>query len=75
MSDKLELEDHPVTQAEHEFYRAFAVILEHLKNRAMKAEAEVRVLRKELDVRREQVEYMSGRELAEQTGYDPRRGQ
>ena len=47
----LEFEDHQVTKAEHEFYRAFVVILEHLKNRALKAEAEVRALRKELEVR------------------------
>jgi hypothetical protein len=55
----LEFEDHIVTDAEHEFYRAFVVILQHLKNRALKAEAEVRALRKELDVRRDQVEYFS----------------
>lgn len=53
----LEFEDHEVTKAEHEFYRAFGVILEHLKNRALKAEAEVRTLRQELIARREQVEY------------------
>jgi hypothetical protein len=52
----LEFEDHIVTDAEHEFYKSFVVILEHLKNRALKAEAEVRQLRKELDFRREQVE-------------------
>jgi hypothetical protein len=53
----LEGEDHTVTQAEHEFYKAFVTVLEHLKNRALRAEAEVRRLRHELDVRREQVEY------------------
>lgn len=55
----LEFEDHEVTKEEHEFYRSFVVILEHLKNRALKAEAEVRQLRRELEVRREQVEHMS----------------
>lgn len=58
----LEFEDHEVTKAEHEFYRAFVIVLEHLKNRALKAEAEVRSLRKELDVRREQVEYFGAHE-------------
>ena len=58
----LECEDHNITQAEHDFYRAFATILEHLKNRALKAEAEVMQLRSELAVRREQVEYLNGQQ-------------
>ena len=56
----LEFEDHEVTKAEHDFYRAFVTILEHLKNRALKAEAEVRSLRRELETRREQVEFFGG---------------
>ena len=55
---ELECETHNMSEDEHEFYRAFVVILEHLKNRALKAEAEVIQLRLELKVRREQVEYM-----------------
>lgn len=58
MSGGLEFEDHKVTEREHEFYKAFVTILEHLKNRALKAETEVRQLRHELTVRREQVEYL-----------------
>jgi hypothetical protein len=53
----LECEDHAATNAEHEFYRAFVVILEHLKNRALKAEVEVMQLRRELEVRRNQAEH------------------
>ena len=67
----LEFEDHDVSAAEHEFYRAFVVILEHLKNRALKAEAEVRNLRKELDVRREQVEYFGSNDGVPPGGCDP----
>lgn len=55
----LEIEDHKVTDSEHEFYKAFVTILTHLKNRAINAELEVLTLRKELEVRREQVEYMT----------------
>lgn len=58
----LEFEDHEITKEEREFYRAFVTILEHLKNRALKAEAEVRQLRQELEVRREQVEHLSMRD-------------
>lgn len=69
---ELECDDHKITQGEHEFFRSFAVILEHLKNRALKAEAEVRRLRaelnnrnvaliRELETRREQVEYLGGK--------------
>lgn len=52
--------DHIVTDAEHEFYKAFVTILEYLKKRATRAEAEVELLQKELIVRREQIEYMAG---------------
>jgi len=58
---EVEIETHEVTDSEHEFYRAFVVILTHLKDRAINAEEEVLRLRKELDVRREQVEYLTGK--------------
>lgn len=64
----LEFEDHEVTQAEREFYKAFVTVLEHLKNRALKAEAEVRALRKELVMRREQVEYFGSRPMPPDQG-------
>jgi hypothetical protein len=67
---RVEIEDHPITKAEHEFYASFARILEHLKNRALAAELEVLRLRRELEYRdsnrdreleyrREQVEFLS----------------
>lgn len=62
---ELEIEDHKVTQAEHDFYRAFVTILEHLKNRAINAELEVLKLRRELDVQREQSDYNFQRLLDE----------
>jgi hypothetical protein len=76
---RVEIEDHPVTKAEHEFYASFARILEHLKKRALRAELEVIRLReelacrdaqrdKELEYRREQVEFLSSEiaDIAEQ---------
>lgn len=48
--NNLDCDDHVVTDAERDFYKSFAVILEYLKNRALKAEAEVKRLRQELDV-------------------------
>ena len=58
MSDyQPEIATHTVTDSEHQFYAAFVTVLTHLKNRALNAEAEVLRLRKELDHRREQVEY------------------
>ena len=56
---ELESETHKVTDAEHEFYKAFVTILTHLKNRALNAEDEVRRLRAELDVKRDQIEYLT----------------
>lgn len=64
MTQPLEIEDHPVTKAEHEFYRAFVTILTHLQRRALNAELQVVQQRDELAVRREQVEYLSS-ELAD----------
>lgn len=55
---ELEIETHKVAQAEHEFYRAFVVILEHLKNRAINAELEVAALRKERDALAERIEVL-----------------
>ncbi len=60
MSAELECETHTVHEAEHKFYKAFVTILTHLQDRAFKAEAEVMRQRTELEVRREQVEYMTG---------------
>ena len=51
--------DLTVTEAEHEFLKAFVTILEHLKNRATKAEREVVALQKELAAYREREEYRS----------------
>lgn len=55
----LECETHNITDAEHEFYKAFVTILTHLKNRALAAEAECMAMRRELDIRRQQVERMN----------------
>lgn len=51
------MSDETFTEAESDFYKAFVTILEHLKNRAVKAETEIRHLQRELEVRREQIEY------------------
>jgi len=48
---ELEGEDHKVTEPEREFWRSLCVVVQHLSDRALKAEAEVRRLRKELSVR------------------------
>ena len=56
---ELEGEDHKVTEAEREFWKSLCVVVQHLSDRALKAEAEVRRLRKELRVREDQVEYLS----------------
>lgn len=61
----LEGGDHEFQQAEKEFFRSLAVILAHLQNRALKAEARVYELQRELDARRDQVEYM-GDKIASQ---------
>ena len=55
---ELEIDDHKITAAEHEFYRSFVVILEHLKNRAINAELEVKRMRRELNALRDMVEYL-----------------
>lgn len=55
---ELEIDTHRVAQAEHEFFRAFAVVLEHLKNRAINAEVEVLKLRRERDALSERVEFL-----------------
>lgn len=52
-------DDLTFTEQEREFYTAFIRIMEHLKNRAIKAEREVSNLRKELVALREKVEYMT----------------
>ena len=54
----IEMETHKIAKAEHEFYRAFVVVLEHLKNRAINAELEVIALRKERDALSERVEVL-----------------
>jgi hypothetical protein len=71
--------DLTVTEAEHEFLKAFVVILEHLKNRATKAERENVNLLQELTALREKVEYLTAigaadpADLMAETGYDPHR--
>lgn len=52
LDDKLDV-------AEREFFESFVKILHHLHRRAVKAETEVLQLRRELETRREQVEYMT----------------
>lgn len=59
--------DLTVTEAEHQFLKAFVTILEHLKNRATKAERENVNLRQELTALREKVEYLT--EIAAPAGY------
>ena len=54
---EVESEDHKVTAAEREFWKALTVVLSHLKDRALNAEEEVAKLRKELNVLREREEY------------------
>lgn len=51
--------DLTVTEAEHEFLKAFVTILEHLKNRAIRAEREVKDLQRELTALRDKVEYLT----------------
>lgn len=58
----LEGEDHTVTEPEREFWRSLTVVITHLSNRALTAEAEVKRLRSELQTRNEQVEYMGSTE-------------
>ncbi len=53
------MDDLTFTEAEREFYTAFIRILEHLKNRAISAEREVRNLRQELTALRDKVEYLT----------------
>lgn len=59
---ELEGEDHTVTKSEREFWRSLTVVINHLSNRALAAEAEVKRLRAELQTRNEQVEYMGSAE-------------
>jgi hypothetical protein len=55
----LESEDHAVTDEEREFWKALSVVMQHLHTRALNAEEEVYRLRKELDVKRDQIEYLT----------------
>jgi hypothetical protein len=56
---EIELEYHQVTEAEREFWRSLAVVLDHLSKRAINAEAEVLKLRRECNALRERVEFTS----------------
>jgi hypothetical protein len=52
-------DDLTFTEQEREFLTCFVKILEHLKNRAIKAEREVKNLRQEMTALREKVEYLT----------------
>lgn len=45
------------SEDEREFLEAFVKILHHLHNRAVRAEKEIELMKRELEVRREQVEH------------------